>query len=129
MNNKTNAPTIRHAFISGASRGIGASIANELAQSGFKLTLTGRNLKDLEDQAKTLSKLTSVQAITLDLENPESVQSAVNQAIANFGPVNILINNAGQAISQPFIKTDLSVWQWRECLCHHKNSILYYIQK
>ena len=111
MNNKTNAPTIRHAFISGASRGIGASIANELAQSGFKLTLTGRNLKDLEDQAKTLSKLTSVQAITLDLENPESVQSAVNQAIANFGAVNILINNAGQAISQPFIKTDLSLWK------------------
>lgn len=108
MNIQTN---IRHAFISGASRGIGASIANQLAHDGFKLTLTGRNLNDLEEQAKSLSHLTSVQVLTMDLENPESVQYAVNKAISNFGEINALINNAGQAISQPFAKTDLSLWK------------------
>lgn len=100
-----------HAFISGASRGIGASIALSLANLGIKLTLTGRNLKDLQAQAESLNKLTSVQVITLDLEDPETIQKAVDQAIHQFGPINILINNAGQAISQPFSKTDLTLWK------------------
>lgn len=110
MNTPTNASN-QHAFISGASRGIGASIALALANAGFKLTLTGRNLKDLEDQANSLMKITSVQVLTLDLENPQSVQDAVDQSIKQFGPINILINNAGQAISQPFAKTDLVLWK------------------
>jgi NAD(P)-dependent dehydrogenase (short-subunit alcohol dehydrogenase family) len=111
MTKSTNQPKTRHAFISGASRGIGASIAYALAQEGIKLTLTGRNLKDLEEQAKSLSALCSVQVLTMDLENPASVQSAIDESIATFGAVNILINNAGQAISQPFVKTDLSLWK------------------
>ena len=111
MTKIANTSNNRHAFISGASRGIGASIAHTLAQSGMKLTLTGRNLKDLQAQAKSLNELTTVQVITLDLENPESIQKAVNQSIQQLGPINVLINNAGQAISQPFSKTDLTLWK------------------
>ncbi|MFM8755951.1 MAG: SDR family NAD(P)-dependent oxidoreductase, partial [Limnohabitans sp.] len=40
-----------------------------------------------------------------------SVQAAVQQAQARFGPVNILVNNAGQAHSAPFAKTDVALWQ------------------
>lgn len=111
MNQSIKHSNTRHAFISGASRGIGASIASKLAHSGINLTLTGRNLKDLQTQAETLSKLTSVNVIVLDLENPDSVKNAVNESVKKFGPINILINNAGQAISQPFTKTDFSLWK------------------
>jgi NAD(P)-dependent dehydrogenase (short-subunit alcohol dehydrogenase family) len=47
----------------------------------------------------------------MDVADEHAVQAAVQQAQARFGPVNILVNNAGQASSQPFAKTDAALWQ------------------
>ena len=47
----------------------------------------------------------------MDVADEHAVQAAVHQAQARFGPVNILVNNAGQAHSAPFAKTDAALWQ------------------
>ena len=106
--------TARHALITGAGSGIGAAIARVLAQAGCRLTLCGRSQGKLQAQAETLRAHVpdvSVLIAPMDVADASSVEAAVQQAQARFGPVHILVNNAGQASSQPFAKTDAALWQ------------------
>ncbi|PUE43108.1 SDR family NAD(P)-dependent oxidoreductase [Limnohabitans sp. Bal53] len=104
----------RHALITGAGTGIGAAIALQFAQAGCRLTLCGRSQDKLQDQAEALRAQVPDVAVLIapmDVGDEQAVQAAVQQAQARFGPVNILVNNAGQASSQPFAKTDAALWQ------------------
>ena len=104
----------RHALITGAGAGIGAAIALALAQAGCRLTLCGRSQDKLQAQAEALrAQAPEVAALIapMDVGDEQSVQAAVAQAQARFGPIHILVNNAGQASSQPFAKTDATLWQ------------------
>ena len=106
--------TARHALITGAGSGIGAAIARVLAQAGCRLTLCGRSQGKLQAQAETLRAHVPDVAVLIapmDVADASSVEAAVQQAQARFGPVHILVNNAGQASSQPFAKTDAALWQ------------------
>ena len=104
----------RHAFITGAGSGIGAAVALALAQQGCRLTLAGRSQDKLQQQAEQLRVQAPDTAIVLapmDITDPLAVQAGVQQAQAQLGAVNILVNNAGQAQSQPFARTDAALWQ------------------
>lgn len=104
----------RHALITGAGSGIGAAVALALAQQGCRLTLAGRSYDKLQHQAEALRAQVAHAAIVLaplDITDPNAVQAAVQQAQGQLGPVNILVNNAGQAQSQPFVRTDAALWQ------------------
>ncbi len=104
----------RHALITGAGAGIGAAIALALAQAGCRLTLCGRSQNTLQSQAESLRAQVPDVAVLIapmDVGDAHAVHAAVQQAQARFGPVHILVNNAGQALSQPFAKTDASIWQ------------------
>ena len=104
----------RHALITGAGTGIGAAIALQLAQAGCRLTLCGRSQATLQAQAEALRAQVPDVAVLIapmDVADEHAVLAAVAQAQARFGPVNILVNNAGQAQSQPFAKTDAALWQ------------------
>jgi NAD(P)-dependent dehydrogenase (short-subunit alcohol dehydrogenase family) len=104
----------RHALITGAGSGIGAEIARVLGQAGCRLTLAGRSLDKLQVQAERLREQLPDLAVVLapmDVTDPNAVQAAVQQAQERLGPVHILVNNAGQAQSQPFGKTDAALWQ------------------
>jgi NAD(P)-dependent dehydrogenase (short-subunit alcohol dehydrogenase family) len=104
----------RHALITGAGAGIGAAIAMALARAGCRLTLCGRSQDKLQSQAEVLRAQVPELAVLIapmDVTDEKSVQAAVQQAQARFGPVNVLVNNAGQALSQPFGKTDAALWQ------------------
>jgi NAD(P)-dependent dehydrogenase (short-subunit alcohol dehydrogenase family) len=98
----------KHAVVTGGGRGIGAAIAAELAQAGARLTLMGRSRASLEAQAVKLS--TEVHMETCDVANPQEVERAFEAAAGALGSVTILVNNAGQAESQPFAQTDLGLW-------------------
>jgi len=98
----------RHAVVTGAAQGIGAAIARALAAQGAKLTLMGRRLPLLEALAL---ELTGAHAVAVDVADADAVQRAFAQARAAHGPIDILINNAGQAASAPFGKTSLALWQ------------------
>ncbi len=101
----------RHAVVTGASRGIGAAIARALARAGANLTLIGRSRDGLEKIASELSSLTRVHTETVDVTDNAAVHAAMQAAEQALGPIHILVNNAGQASSQPFEKTEWEMWQ------------------
>jgi len=84
------------AFISGASRGIGAAIALKLAAHGYKLALLARNGDDLQAvAAQTGLAPDECLCLVADLQVPTDIEQAVAQCLAYFGSVDVLINNAG----------------------------------
>ncbi|MGH8265263.1 MAG: SDR family NAD(P)-dependent oxidoreductase [Steroidobacteraceae bacterium] len=99
-----------HAVVTGASRGIGAAIARELAGAGAAVTLLGRSRTTLEaisagfGGARTFCQ-------EADVANADSVRTGIASARAALGPITILVNNAGQAESAPLGKTSDALWQ------------------
>lgn len=101
--------TGKTAVVTGAGRGIGASIAQALAREGAAVALIGRNAASLEAQAKTMAADTLV--APADITDPQSVQAAFAKIRERFSRIDILVNNAGQAESAPFTRTDFALWQ------------------
>ncbi|HZH26914.1 MAG TPA: SDR family NAD(P)-dependent oxidoreductase [Azospirillaceae bacterium] len=97
----------RHAFVTGASRGIGAAIARALAATGRRVTILGRSREGLDAQADRISNETGadVTAVVADVGDPAASAAAIAEAEARFGPVDILVNNAGLAHSAPLART------------------------
>lgn len=87
-------------LITGASAGIGMCTARSFAQAGAKLALVARTTHLLEQLADELGEQgTEAIAITADMRDPEQVRRAVTETVEHFGTVDILINNAGQAVA------------------------------
>jgi NAD(P)-dependent dehydrogenase (short-subunit alcohol dehydrogenase family) len=101
----------RHALVTGGSRGIGAAISSALVKAGAKVTITGRSSESLEQHTSNLLERGEAQFQICDVTNQDSISSAFANSARAFGPITILINNAGQAQSQPFLKTSLELWQ------------------
>src|ERR1700712_1098870 len=99
----------RHALVTGAGSGIGAAIARALVAEGANVTLAGRRPEPLQALAAELGKATQV-AAGFDVTSAELIANGFLVARAKFGPVDILINNAGEAPSAPFEKTSLDMW-------------------
>ena len=95
-----------HIWITGASRGIGAAIAQALAADGHRISLSGRNQARLTDVANGLPSA-STAVVPCDVANEQSVQQAYDQVVGGLGPVDVLINNAGSG--QWADMTDLSI--------------------
>lgn len=101
----------RHALVTGAGRGIGAAIAQRLAAGGARLSLLGRDPAVLQQFAATLPPGTEAQAIACDVADAEAVAAAFAHARSSLGPLQILVNNAGQAESAPLARTSDALWQ------------------
>jgi len=109
----------RHAVVTGGGSGIGAATALTLARAGLRVTLMGRNVERLAAQRDTLRATlldtshahAEIEVVAVDVTQPESVDAAFAQAAQRFGPVDVLVNNAGQARAAPFAKTDIALWQ------------------
>ena len=100
-----------HAIVTGGSRGIGAAVAAELAAQGATLTLMGRDAAALGAQAVALRKKTSeVLAIRCDVADAGSVANAFAESRDRFPRPWLLVNNAGHAVSLPFMETTAGVW-------------------
>jgi NAD(P)-dependent dehydrogenase (short-subunit alcohol dehydrogenase family) len=102
----------RHAVVTGGGRGIGAMIAGALAAHGAHVTLMGRTDSVLDAMAKSLRQTfkATVHTALSDVANPDDVTRAFGSAVARFGDVQILINNAGQAAAGPFEAISLDTW-------------------
>jgi NAD(P)-dependent dehydrogenase (short-subunit alcohol dehydrogenase family) len=99
-------PAGRHAVVTGGGRGIGAAIAGALADAGARLTIMGRSLGPLQERAAALP---AARAIACDVTDEPAVAAAFAQAREAFGPVAILVNNAGGAASAPLPRTSLAL--------------------
>lgn len=87
--------TNRTAFVTGASRGIGRSCALALAAAGHRVAVAARQLEKLEEVAAEIrSKGGEAYAVTIDLGSGESIKGALTKTAAEFGRIDILVNNA-----------------------------------
>lgn len=100
----------RHALVTGAGSGIGAAIARALAISGARVTLAGRRREPLEKLAREIGADRVFIADGFDVTDRGAIDTGLAAAKAKFGPVSILVNNAGEAPSAPFEKTTLDMW-------------------
>jgi NADP-dependent 3-hydroxy acid dehydrogenase YdfG len=80
--------------IAGASSGLGEALARRLAKDGAKLMLGARRLDRLETLAGELS-LDKEAVLRTDVTRPEQVQALVDKAVALYGRVDVMVNNAG----------------------------------
>jgi 3-hydroxybutyrate dehydrogenase len=104
------APTDCHALVTGAARGIGFNIAQRLLQQGCRVTITGRNEQALQQAVGQLDAPGRVQYVVADVVESAAVKAAFDQARSQFGPLGILVNNAGQAVSERFDRLDEEGW-------------------
>jgi NADP-dependent 3-hydroxy acid dehydrogenase YdfG len=84
-------------FITGASTGFGRLLAEEVLKAGGKVIATARNLDKVADLEAKYPQ--AAKAIALDVIDAGQVDSAVTQAFAQFGRVDVLVNNAGYGVA------------------------------
>lgn len=94
-------------WITGASSGIGKSLAIELSKQGAKLILSARNTEKLEAVKQLCDTIDTVKVLPLDLEDYLNLPQKVDEAINWFGRVDILVNNGG--VSQRSLASETSI--------------------
>jgi 3-oxoacyl-[acyl-carrier protein] reductase len=100
------------ALITGASRGVGKSIAFTLASEGCRLALVARGRKALEETASELwGQRVEVLPIVADLMIDQDIEIVVQETIQQFGRIDILVHNAGGAKGQNIFDTSDEDWQ------------------
>jgi len=101
-----------HAVVTGGSRGIGAAIAASLGRHGARLTLMARSAGELANQADALGQAaaTSVHFVACDVTDDAALTAAFARAVADLGPVQVLVNNAGAGLSARFTSMTREMW-------------------
>src|SRR6187399_5836 len=96
-----------HVAITGASSGIGAALARELARAGHTLTLVARRRGLLDALAAEVG--TRVRVVEQDLGAPDRALGWIAPAEAELGPLDVLVNNAGMENTGPSVDADPAV--------------------
>lgn len=92
--NNSNSPSVW--FITGASSGFGKSIAEYAISKGDRVVATGRRMEKLKALAATAPE--QILPLTLDVTKRDTIKAAIEQAIEQYGQIDVLINNAGYGI-------------------------------
>ncbi|WP_288879728.1 SDR family oxidoreductase [Pedobacter panaciterrae] len=84
-------------FITGASKGLGLALAIQLLEQGQKVAATSRSIQDLKNAIGTEND--NFLPLSVDIRNEESVSAAIEQVVARFGKVDVIVNNAGYGVA------------------------------
>jgi NAD(P)-dependent dehydrogenase (short-subunit alcohol dehydrogenase family) len=95
-----NMPSRKTAVITGASQGIGAGLVNSFLERGYNVVATSRRMSD-SAEINTSDRLARVDG---DIADPETAKAVVETALARFGSIDALVNNAGIFFTKPFIE-------------------------
>lgn len=101
------------ALVTGAGRGLGRAIAEEYARQGMNVVMMSLDLKELEKAADEISRGTGAEVVHLagDVSCFEDVRQTVQNALARFGSIDVLVNNAGIIGPPRFLEdTDPDAW-------------------
>jgi len=99
------------AVITGGGRGIGAAVAQALADAGVGVLVAARSPVEVDAVAKALrAQGHRASAATADVTRPESVKALTRTATEVLGGIDILVNNAGSSSSAPLKRTTLEEW-------------------
>lgn len=101
----------RVALVTGASRGLGAHFARVLAAHGARVAVTARERADVEPLAAQVAAAGGEAfPLALDVRLAASVQQAVDAVECEFGPIGILVNNAGTTVTKPALEVSEAEW-------------------
>jgi NAD(P)-dependent dehydrogenase (short-subunit alcohol dehydrogenase family) len=103
----------KHILITGGSKGIGLACAEAFLAEGARVSLVSRSESNLERALERLAGhgVNRVSAYAADLTQPASAQTALSAAIADFGPLDVLVNSAGAAKHTPAPELTPQAWQ------------------
>jgi short-subunit dehydrogenase len=102
----------RKALITGASSGIGKATALAFAEAGINLALVSRSQAQLDLVAEAARQFgVTVSTYSLDLANIGQVREKMGAIVADVGPIDVLINNAGMGYTGTLLETSLTDWQ------------------
>lgn len=116
------------AIVTGASSGLGRHFAQTLAGAGAKVAIAARRTESLGDLARKISADDGrAIPIRLDVTDPDSIAACIETAETELGPVTILVNNAGIAISKPAL--ELSRAEWDQVVNTNLNGVWHMAQQ
>ena len=112
------------AVITGASRGIGAAIARELARRGHRLALLSRDREKLREVVQEVAgESPAVETFSCDLQDPQQVEKTFEAILPWAGQIDVLVNNAGLGIFAPL--HELSDTDWDSQLNTNLRGVFY----
>jgi 2-deoxy-D-gluconate 3-dehydrogenase len=104
--------TGRRAVVTGGSKGIGAEVAAVLAQAGADVAIVGRDREGLAQTAAAVRAAgRTCHEIVADMRSSDETVRAAEEALAAFGTVDVLVNNAGIARIEPMLELSLEDWE------------------
>ncbi len=102
----------KNALITGAGKGIGKAVAIALAKEGVNLILVSRTQNDIDQLASETAQLgVKTLALAADVSDINSINNAVEKALAEFKHIDILINSAGIASFGKFLELEPEAWE------------------
>ena len=102
----------RTAFVTGATQGLGATLALRLAQDGYDLAVSSTTLEHLKNTITALEAIGArVVAVPLDLRSQDSTEQAMAEVVKTFGELDVLVNNAGITNRSLAVDTTRDEWQ------------------
>lgn len=97
-------------WITGASSGIGAELARQFAREGARVIISSHEAEELEGVRKALEPVSKeVFPVVFNLGNPEEVQATAEKVLADFGRVDVLMNNGGISTRAEAIETTIGM--------------------
>lgn len=101
------------AIVTGANRGLGRAIAQALAEAGAQVALAARRIESAQMAAAEIQTDTgqTCRGYACDVTNTEQITALVNSVLADFGQIDIIVNNAGININRPI--EELSLEEFR----------------
>ncbi len=104
-------PASRTAFVTGASTGLGYAIACAMAQAGYDLAVTSRDIARLDAVLREPAMAgRKVVPINLDVRVEGDIKQATAAAVEAFGDIDVLVNNAGRTLVKPAVEVTWAEW-------------------
>lgn len=101
------------AIVTGSRRGIGKSIALELAKEGAKVVISDIDLKECQNVCDEIKKIGSdAIAVNCDVSKKRDADAMVKRVIQKFKKIDILVNNAGVVLMKPFVQMTEKDWDF-----------------
>ena len=102
----------RVAVVTGGSKGIGIAVARRFAESGAKVAILARGAADLKTARETLARDgLAVRDYVCDVAKAADITRTHNQIVADFGKIDVLLNNAGTSRAMAFENITDEAWQ------------------